>query len=422
MTATLAASQAILKERYPDGQLPALQYSEFPFLGTVENRTDFTGDDYKVALQNEGPQGASADFQTALGSLQQGAYNAFKLTRVEHFSLARIKGQALRAAQGRQGALVDLWTNETNGASQTELEDEEIYCFGDGTGIRARVATTATVSSTSVALSDASDATKLRLGMRIQLVSDATTSPTLRVGYAKISGIDRTNGTITFASALNGLITTATAGDYIVRAGDSASAGTSAVISGMKAYIAGGTSPGTLFQLNRNSDPTRLAGQVYDMTGVPMEEAITEALARVTQQGSKEPRTVWGNPRDLANWKKSLGAKTVYTRTTVEGTQSYKNKKGAIVPVMYGGIQIEGEAGPVTVMSHPFISRGDVFLVDMESLFLASIGPVPHMFDYDSNDFLRVASDDAYEVRFGSYAQFGTNRPVGHIRGTGFGQ
>ena len=118
MTATLAASAAILKVRYPDGKLPSALYKNFKYTASVGKREDFTGKSRVIAIQNENPQGSSADFPTAQGSLKQGVYNSFEVTRSEHFGLARIKGQTLKAAEGDEGALVDLWKNETEGISR----------------------------------------------------------------------------------------------------------------------------------------------------------------------------------------------------------------------------------------------------------------------------------------------------------------
>jgi hypothetical protein len=187
MTATLAASTAILKVRYPEGKLPAATYKNTKYVAQCTKVETDGSDSRALALQHEYPQGSSSDFATALGSLKQGTYSKFTLTRVEHFGIARIKGQALKAAEGDENALVDLWKNETDGASKTELLDHEVYCFGNGTGVRGTISTG--VTGTTVTLTVASDAAKFFLGMRVGAVSSATSlSPTVRAGYATITG------------------------------------------------------------------------------------------------------------------------------------------------------------------------------------------------------------------------------------------
>ena len=412
MTATLAASTAILRVRYPDGRLPKALYEKgkYKFLGTIPKREDFTGEYRVVALQNENPQGSSQDFQTALGSLAQGTYNRFQVQRVEHFGIARIKGQALKAAEGNEGALVDLWKNETDGISMTELMNHEIYLFGNGSGVLGRVASgqaTATIT-----LSKPTDASKFSLGERLNAVSDNTLSPTLRNGTATITAIDRVGGTLTVATTWTGQITDLAASDYLVRAGDYAVAGTARVLSGFTAWVPGGTSPGTFFNLNRNTDPTRLAGQSFDASGYPLEDAFIEASARVNQVGAPQPTRAFAHSRRFGDMKKSLGTKVQYPRSSASST---------IAGVSFSGVDIEGDEGAITVLTSPFIDVDECHLLYPEAWKLDTIGPAPHLQDYDSNNFLRVASDDAYEARFVTYGNAECNMPFANIRIVNFG-
>ncbi len=413
MTATLAASAAILKIRYPGGKLPDATYDTFKNVATMKKREDFTGESRVVALQNENPQGSSADFATAQGSLRQGVYNKFVVTRVEHFGIARIKGQALKAAEGDEGALVDLWKNETEGTSRVELQNHEIYSFGNGSGVLGQL-DAGVVSGTTVTLLVTSDIAKFALGMRVQAVSDATLSPTLRSGgaTATITAIDRTAGILTIAAAWNATIPAIGVSDYLVRAGDAASGGAATVLTGYGGWVVGGTSPGTLFGLSRNSDPVRLSGQTYSAANVPLEEAIQEMSALVAQQGGKAPRRLWCHVRDFANLKKALGTKVTYPKTTVAGTMA---------GVSFTGVEVEGDDGAITIMTSPFIDRNKAFLIDQDCVTFDTLGPAPQLQNYDKNDMLRVAGDDAFEARFVTYGQMHMNNLVSCINATSFG-
>jgi len=394
MTATLAASTALLKVRYPDGKLPNASYKNFKYVAQVTKNESDGSDSRALALQHEYPQGSSSLFSVALGSLKQGTYSRFTLTRVEHFGIARIKGQALKAAEGDENALVDLWKNETDGASKTELMNHEIYAFGNGSGALGKISTG--VTGTTVTLTVASDTARFALGMRVGAVSTNTLSPTVRTGYATITGIDRAGGTLTIAANWNATISGIANNDYLVRAGDEASGGTAAVIVGLGGWVVGGTSPGTLFSLNRNTDPVRLSGQSYDATGAPLEEAIQEGEALSAQQGGTGDKVLWCHVRDFANLKKSLGTKVTYPRTTVKGTMA---------GVSFTGVQVEGDDGNITIITSPFIDRNTAFLLPDDAAVLYSVGPAPHLQNYDKADFLRVSGDDAQEVRFASYVQ-----------------
>lgn len=409
--ATLEASTAILKVRYPNGRLPKALYERFKFMGWVPKREDFTGESRVIAIQNENPQGVSADFQTALGSMAQGNYRKFTATRVEEFGIVRIKGQALKAAEGDEGALVDLWKNECDGISMELTKALETYSFGNGSGTLGQIASgQATVT---VTLSVPTDISKFSLGMRLQAVSDATLSPTLRNSGATVTvtAIDRSAGTLTSGSAWSAQIP-AISTDFLVRAGDYASSATARVMYGTKAWVPGGTAPGTLFGLNRNEDPVRFAGQAYNATTVPMEEAAIEASALVNQQGAPQPTTAFVNPRDLANFKKAIGSKVTYDRTVTSGRNGDSGDKAT---VSFKSIEIEGDESRIQLVPNPFVGRYEMHLLYDESWKLDSLGPAPQLLDFDDNNFLRVASDDAYEARFGFYGQLECNLPYANI-------
>ena len=414
MTATIAASQAILKTKYPDGKLPKTQFTKAPFVASLTKKEDFDGNNKQIALQTENPQGSSADFPTALGSLAQGTYKNFLLTRVQHFGVARITGQAMKAAEKSSGALVDLWKNETDGISTTELMNLEIYSFGAGDGVLGTIVSGTT--TTVLTLATVSDAVKFSLGMRLQAVSATGLSPTLRAGFVVVSAIDRVLGTLTTTSGawnaagnIPGILNT----DSLVRMGDNALAGTSAVVTGIGQYIVGGASPATLFGLVRSGDPARLAGNLYNATTVPYSDAIIEAesLRDLQYQGAMDT-VMWANPRDIAQWKKQLSGKETFPRTEMKST---------VAGVSFSAIEYAGNNGPIKIMTSPFLSRNTAYLLEMDSFALESIGPAPQMLNYDGPNFLRVANDDAYEVRFGFYGNISCNKPVASIQISNFG-
>jgi len=413
MTATLALSAAILKRKYPTGRLPKANFQDFPLISNLTKHEDWTGDDKAIAIQTENPQGSSADYGTAVGSLAQGNYVRFLLTRVEHYGVARIRDHALKAAASDDGALVKLWDNETKGISQTETKMLEIYAFGNGSGTLGKIASgqgTATVQ-----LATPEDAAKFDLGMRCQIVSDATLAPTVRPGFVVITAIDRKGGTLTAAAAWNTYVPTIQANDFICRAGDAANTITASgpsVIWGMGSYIVGGTTPGTLATLNRNQDPVRLAGQLYAAANQNMGEAIIDAESLLTVQGRRTPKVLWAHVRDIAQMRKTLDGKTVYPKVNVPS---------AVADVSFKAIEFEGDDGDIKIMTSPFIQRNQAFLGTMEAFALDSLGPAPQLDNFDNNDFLRVASDAAQEVRFATFANLECNSPVDWVQITGFG-
>ncbi len=423
MTATVDQSEAILKRKYPKGKLPDAMYEESPFLASLTKSEDFGGSTYTVALQVERGQAMSSSATLAIGqaSTTAGSYQRFLLTRNRHFSIAQITGEDLEAAKGDENALVDMWDNETEQASMGEVQCLETYLFGTGNGVLGTVSSGSTVASATITLSDviggaSADISKFSLGMQVTAVSDTTLSPTIRSGFATITGIDRGAGTLTIAGNWNdpGNIPSIATGDSLTRRGDAAVAGANQVIVGTKAYIAGGPTPSVLFGLTRTSDVVRLAGQRFAAAGEPMEDVVVSMWAQRAQQFRQKGKMVmWANTLDLGSFLKSIDGKVQYTRV---------NMDSKVAAVSFEGIELQTSQGPIRIMDHPYVSRGDLHMLYMDSFSMKSLGPAPQLLHADGQNFLRTATDDAYQVRFGFYGQFACNNPAGSIIGTSWGQ
>jgi hypothetical protein len=410
--ATLDASTAILKSRYPGGRLPKANYRNFKHTSMLTKHEDFSGENKIIAIQTENPQGSSASYQEALAALEQGTYVKFTVTPVNHYGISRIRGDALKRAAGDAGALVDLWKNETDGTSMTEVKGLEIQVPRNGTGVIGTI--DSAVASVTITLSEPADAVNFDLGETLKAVSSSTSlSPTVRSGTAKITGIDRVAGTLTFAAALDTLLNGVLNGDSFVRAGDQASGGTATVLSGAGLWVEGGTSPSTLFGRVRTTDPVRLAGQAPDLTGINMEDALIEAEAKLIVQGfATDDLVCWCNPLDLKELKKTIGGKVTYPRTEMKTT---------IAGISFRAYEFEGDNGTIKLISNPFHPKGQFLMTDMSDCSLDSMGPAPHLQDYDTNKFLRTGTDDTWQVSFATYGQYINRMPVKSLRGLNWG-
>jgi len=410
MTATIAGSQAALKVLYPEGELPKSINDMFVALKRLKKETDFVGELAYVPIQNANPQGSSADFAEAQANIQQGNYLRFALTRVEHHGIARITGQAAEAAVKSEGALVDLWDNETRGIATTEMSTLATYLYGTGDGTLAQISSgqaTATVTLASTA-----NMNYFELNMTLKAVSTTGTAAVVRSGgaaKAKVIGIDRRNRTLTFSAALNTLITDVTATDFFVRSGDQVTAAANVVLTGIDSYVAGGTAPANLFALVRSADPVRLAGQSIDYSGWAMEDAVVDASAQCGFQGIGYPNVLVANNIDVANMKKSLSSKIIY------------NDGGGKAKHSFSGITIEGEAGPIEIVADPFCPRNKAWLLKLDAFSLFSLKAAPHLNKFDGMDFLRRPDADAYEVRFVFYGNLKCKNPGPHVKLTNFG-
>lgn len=409
MTATIVGSQAALKVLYPNGELPKSIHDTFATLKRFKKETDFVGELAYVPIQNANPQGSSAIFSVAQENIQQGNYLRAALKRVQHHGVARVTGEAAEAAVKSEGALVDLWDNETRGIATTEMSTLATYVFGTGDGVLGQIlsgSATATLQLTTTA-----NMNYFELGMTLRAVSAKGLSPTLRAQAARlvVTGINRRTRTLTFAAAADTLATGLVDGDFLVRAGDQATT-TRNVITGMDAYIADSVGlPGVLNELDRDADPVRLAGQAIDYTGWSHEDAAVDASAQAGFQGIGYPNVLICNNIEVANMKKNLGTKIIY------------NDGGGKAKHSFSGVSIDGEAGPIEILADPFCPRNKAFLVKMDCWSLFSLKAAPHLNKFDGMDFMRRPDADAYEVRFVFYGNVKCKNAGPHVKLENFG-
>jgi hypothetical protein len=412
MTATLAGSQAALKILYPDGELPKSINEMFNFTNRLKKDTSFVGELAYVPIQNANPQGSSADLATAQTAVFQGSYLRFALTRKSHFGVARVTGEAAEAAVKSEGAMVDLWDNETRGIATTEKSVQEIYAFGTGDATLGTMGGSGSVTASTVTLASGTNMNYFELNELLGMVSAVGMSPTIRAGTIRVTGIDRKNRTLTFAANLDSGgstgITSPVNTDYFVRAGDAATASPT-VINGLGSYIVGGPTPGTLDGLNRNTDPVRLAGQTNDYQGVAGEDAVVDASSLAGFQGIGYPNVLVCNNIEAATMKKSLAGKMVYNRPGSTAA-SYS----------FSDITIEGENGAIEVLTSPFCPRNKAWLVKIDQFSMFSLKAAPHLADFDGIKFLRRPDADAYEVRFVFYGNMKCKNPGPHVALTNF--
>lgn len=390
-----AAAAAILKTKYPKKKVNTLSFDKSPLLGMVPKDTDFGGDFKALPLRYGLPQGRSGQFSKAQANRTASAYSRFQLTRVEDFGTASVKGQTIKATQGDANALVQAITSETDGAIRNCAQSVSWNLYRNGSGVRAQIASTSNVATSSITVTNPSDTVGLEVGATIALSANNDGTGGVRSGTAVITGIQRATGTITFAAALNTFIPAAVNTDYISIDGDYG-----VMISGLDAWLVGDTVSATaFFGLNRQADTERLAGLLFDGTGGNIEEVLIEAAAVLNREGGSPDRLLM-HPLDVSPLIKSMGTK-----------REYADIKSTEPTIGYQGFQLMTEAGPVMVVTDRWCPKGSAYLLQMDTWELCSLGDIPQFLDLDGNRILREAGADAYEIRVGYYANLGCYAP-----------
>lgn len=388
MSATTTTSAAILKSQYTQDKVYNIAYKKNPIVGTVRKDEKFVGDFKYIAAQIETPQGGGITVPLAQSHLAPGVYKRFQLTRRQDYALARVSGEALKAAADDDGALLNLWEREMDGAIHTIRRSWAIQFTRNGTGSRGQISAGSNVGTATITLARISDITGFSIGMTLQAA--ATDGGTLRNAGANIvvTGIDRLNGTLTAAAAWNASpLTAVVAGDFLLREGDN-----NGVIQGMTSWCPATTITNTLFNnLDRTPDVVRLGGQALNAQGMTLREVGIEAMARIEVEGG-DPDTYILHPRDRATLTKEFEGKSIYFKevkapTTAEGVAGYDV------------IEADFDGSRVRVLSDINMFRGDSFITQYDTWGFASLGPAPYIIMDDSLEFLRVYNDDSLEVR-----------------------
>ena len=242
MSASTTTAAAILKTQYTQEKVYWISYKNNPTIATVRKDENFVGDYKMIAAQIETPQGGGVTIPLAQSHLAAGVYKRFQLTRRNDYALARVTGEAMKAADGTDGTLVQLWTREMDGAIHTVKRSAAIHWYRAGTGSRGQISAANGVGTNAITLARISDSTNFAIGLTIQLAN--TDGGTLRNSGANavITKIDRLNGILTFGDILTNYIAAAQANDFILREGD-----LNGVIQGKAAWVPSTNVTATLF-------------------------------------------------------------------------------------------------------------------------------------------------------------------------------
>ena len=412
-TDSIETIKAILKTRY-DSDVPKLVQEEFPAWGSIPKFEQEFGYDFVLAVYGENPQGVGSDIESAVTSITAAGgssanYLKFQPNVVESSGVVRWRNNILRRAKS-PGALLDVVKSECDGMLRMLIQEQSIDVFNDGTGIKGTVGS---VSGSVVTLTVPTDALKFSVGENVVVLTDRTTSPTNR-GTCVLSGVDPVAGTLSIASGSwpsTGGATQAT--DLIARSGREASGGAFRCAIGYSTWLAGGSSPGTLWGLNRNQNPAKYAGTALNCLGKPLEEALIEASTYSKVYGTRPADTLYCHPLDWADLVKSLSSKVKIEKTTFVGSKA---------GIGFSAIMYDSPGGEITVILTPFCPKNSSFLVNRKMSTWHSAGPSPRLLkDGDGMEIVRLVGTSYLEAQFGSDVQFSYRQPYSGVRMYNFG-
>jgi len=338
------------------------------------------------------PQNRSATFSTAVSGTSNSQLKDFVLTRAKDYSIASIDNETLEASKGNANAFMEAATVEIDGAMQSITRSLAVALYGTGSGSIGQAS--ASVTGTSLQLSQPDDVTNFEVGMTL-VFSTANGGGALKSGSVSVVGVNRDSGLLT-VSALTAIAGGAgvAANDFIFVAGDY-----DLKIKGLRAWVPDSApSSAAFFSVDRTADVTRLGGIRYDGSSQPIEEALISAASRVAREGGK-PTHCFMNYSDFANLEKALGSKVQYIDLKVKADIGFR------------GIMVNGPRGPINVVPDQNCPAGRAFMLQMDVWKIYSLGKCPKILDADGLKMLRESTADAVQLRVGYYAQLGCRAP-----------
>lgn len=421
MALDLTSFSSVLKTLYPKLTVQALTYRDNPFWAMVEKAEDFYGANMVIPFRYADPETSrSRTVSTAITarSSSSSKYAKVTLTRGHDFGAIQIDRETIMASSNDAGAFLRARQAEINAMLNALGRSIAVSLFGNGSGVRGSMTVADYTVNAAVTLDEANDITNFEVGQALFVASNnpATgTAPTIVSSSttAYVVGINRDAGTITLAATYGGsaaspntafgVTLTNTTQYFLLPAGDNvgfSSTSNSSAIAGLSAWLPT-TAPTTgdnFFGLDRSVDAARLAGIRYTGTGLPIEEALVKAAARVARDGGR-PDTVFVNFNQYSNLVTSLGSKARYTDRKVGDI-------GFASLVLYGP---RGELNIVPDMNCP---NGRAYMLQLDTWKFHSLLEAPHIVtEGNVSGALQEASADAIQVRGAVWGQLACTAP-----------
>jgi len=392
----MAAMNAALKEFYDGQVVENMVYKDNPFFAMVKKKTDVGGKYYPVPIITSASQGRSSTFANAQGNQTPVQLKEFLMTTKDDYSIATVTGKVMEAAATDRASFLRGSQLAIDGAIRSITLSVASSLFRSGTGTIGRIST---LSTGVITLASASDAVQFEENMVLQAnATDGGAAPRAALGY--VIAVDVDAGTVTvsatgFGGAAGDPALWVT-GDYILVQGDN-----NAKLSGLEAWfpLTAPTTGDNFYGVDRSVQPVRLAGSRGDFSGIAIEEALVQASSKVGLQGGR-PDVCIMSYAGYSQLQNALGSKVQYVEF-----------KGP-ADIAFRGIRVNGQTSEIKVFPDRNCPGGRMYLLQMDTLELISLGDVPHIKKDDGITMLRVGNADAGEVRIVYYANLTCNAPA----------
>lgn len=402
----------LVRELWPTESLIEEVIGEEPILGSSKKETDWSYGVVHHPLGWGANQGIGRTFADAKRTKSTAQEAEFQISTREMFAVLSLEGKLLRAFEytKNKALLVDPVKREGEATIDRMRRRFSKAIHGNGVGVIGRIATTSTVNTATITLSDGNDLKNFEKGTVVQFESTGATGGTLRDSGAEleVSSIGtEDNPTVTFTTTANVTVPNIAAGDRIYFTGTY----DDDFIIGLDGFLPSHTgSPGTLLTCNRNQNPGWLAGRCMTGTNMSVYQRIKKA-ARLSADAGNKPDVYLLSTRNFEKFEFEMDNKLQMTKVPAADVGKYK------LGVEYGAAVVQGPRGPIKVMPSMWMPDDVERCGELSTLVMGSIGPLVHWDDGNGPKDMRTEdATDNRELRAVSDPAFLVKKPGAWVR------
>jgi hypothetical protein len=405
MPVAISDVEPIIKRFYKRNRMRVIGKPRSPLFMNIMKNTEARGQ-YRAALQFGQGGGRSADFPTAQANTTSTSKTAFVINGddlSDDYAVAQVSNKTL-LHQEKASAVAEVLITESNAKIRKLIRSTQIGLYSsDGSRL---MGTVESESGTSLVLTERYMVRRFEPGDQIVAADGAgATTAALRDSgdFVTVVSVDPSTRTIVgdsdWATTISGLVT----GDHVFHRGDAANGGAVRGIFGLPAWAPSAAPGATLFfGVNRTLNTERLGGLRYDGSG---DGSIREALIA----GAHEAFDATQGEASISECY--LGV-SEFKRLAIELDDARERaEKGRDAEFGYSFIRFHAGPYEVKCMADPENVTGRAFLVDPDTLELASLRDIPHPATFDGSNWLRMNAQAAIEMRWEAFSQMMCDAP-----------
>jgi hypothetical protein len=360
----------------------------------IAKESGFVGSDFKYPIRYGNPQGISGLFVNAQTNASSSKGVQLTAQRAKKYGIITLDGEALSAAEGKEGAFENLVTLETDAVIAEVIDSLAFDLYRTTSGVRGTRATGG-LSGNIVTLTVPDDARNFKVGMTVGASPNADGSSP-RVGTTTVAGLDEDAGTVTLTNAAS--ITSFSDGDTLFRDGDPGTC-----TEGMETCtpLTAPTAGDSFRGIDRSVDTRRLAGVRFSDTTFTPEETAGIIGVKISQTGQKATTAMF-NPIRFYQMVRRLNAKVEF------------DGGGGTADFGFEYVNIVTPAGTLRAYSDPDCPMNRVRVYNDAAHYIKHLKEYPHVLMDDGLNMLRSTTTDSVEARLRAMGQYCQSNPAAH--------